>query len=108
MNDSATKPLSSASDPPHIAEPAAWLAILATSAAILLLAALHVLSPEFSPSWRVISEYAFGHYGWVLSLMFLSSGIGSRHLVAGPHQSWKGRFVVPDYLRYRLGDGLRF
>ena len=77
MNNSATKPFSSASDPSHIVAPAAWLAILATGAAILLLAALHVLSPEFSPSWRVISEYAFGRYGWVLSLMFLSSGIGT-------------------------------
>jgi len=34
---------------------------------------LHVLSPEFSPSRRVISEYALGHYPWVLSLMFLQS-----------------------------------
>ena len=58
-------------------EPAGWLAVLATGTAILLLAVLHILSPEFSPSWRVISEYAFGHYGWVLSLMFLSSGIGT-------------------------------
>lgn len=77
MNETATKPLSSASNPSHIGEPAAWLAIFATGAAILLLAALHVLNPEFSPSWRVISEYAFGHYGWVLSLMFLASGIGT-------------------------------
>jgi hypothetical protein len=57
--------------------PAAWLAIIMTAATILLLASLHVLSPEFSPSWRMISEYAFGPYGWVLSLMFLSWGIGS-------------------------------
>ncbi|HWO30441.1 MAG TPA: DUF998 domain-containing protein, partial [Candidatus Acidoferrum sp.] len=35
----------------------------------------------FSPSWRVISEYAFGHYAWVLSLMFLSWGVGSWALV---------------------------
>ena len=77
MNETTTKALSSASNPSKAAEPAAWLAILATGAAILLLAALHVLSPEFSPSWRVISEYAFGHYGSVLSLMFLSSGIGT-------------------------------
>lgn len=77
MNEAATKPLSSTSNPSHIVEPAAWLAIFATGAAVLLLAALHVLSPEFSPSWRVISEYAFGHYGWVLSLMFLSSSIGT-------------------------------
>lgn len=55
----------------------AWSAILGTGVTILLLAALHILSPEFSPSWRMISEYAFGHYGWVLSLMFLCWGISS-------------------------------
>ena len=60
---------------------AAWLAVVATIATILLLAALHVLSPEFSPSWRVVSEYAFGHYAWVLSLMFLCWGISSWALV---------------------------
>jgi Protein of unknown function (DUF998) len=82
MNGTAAKPLSSTSNPSRIMEAAAWLAILATGAAILLLASLHILSPEFSPSWRVISEYAFGHYGWVLSLMFLSSGIGTWALAA--------------------------
>ena len=64
-------------DPSQISEPAAWLAVVASLATILLLAALHVLSPEFSPSWRVISEYALGQYGWVLSLMFLSWAISS-------------------------------
>lgn len=77
MNETATKPLSSGDNPSHIVEPAALVAILGTGAAFLLLATLHLLSPEFSPSWRVISEYALGHYGWVLSLMFLSSGIGT-------------------------------
>jgi hypothetical protein len=57
------------------------LAIVMTLVTILLLAALHLLSPEFSPSWRMISEYALGHYAWVLSLMFLSWGIGSWALV---------------------------
>lgn len=66
-----------ASDPSKIVAPAAWLAMIFTVATILLLAALHVLSPEFDPSWRVISEYAFGHYSWILSLMFLSWGISS-------------------------------
>ena len=56
---------------------AAWLAVVATVATILLLAALHVLSPEFSPSWRVVSEYAFGRYAWILSLMFLCWAISS-------------------------------
>src|SRR6266852_2237241 len=69
-------------NPSRTGEPAAWLAMLATVATLLLLAALHVLSPEFSPSWRVVSEYAFGHYAWVLSLMFLFWGISSWALVA--------------------------
>jgi len=71
-----TEPLL-ASDPSKIVAPAAWLAIILTAATTLLLASLHVLSPEFAPSWRMVSEYAFGHYGWVLSLMFLSWGISS-------------------------------
>ena len=37
---------------------------------LALLGALHILSPEFAPSWRMVSEYANGRYGWVLSLMF--------------------------------------
>jgi hypothetical protein len=71
MNKVATNPVAATSHVSQIAGPAAWVAILATGATLILLAALHVLSPEFSPSWRVISEYALGHYAWVLSLMFL-------------------------------------
>ena len=56
---------------------AALLAAGSALATILLLGSLHLLSPEFAPSWRMVSEYAFGHYGWVLSLMFLSWGISS-------------------------------
>lgn len=47
----------------RIVEPAALLAIALTVIALLLLASLHVLSPEFAPSWRMISEYALGRYG---------------------------------------------
>jgi Protein of unknown function (DUF998) len=71
-----TKPLLE-TNPAKIVVPAAWLAILMTAATILLLASLHILSPEFDPSWRMVSEYAFGHYRWVLSLMFLSWGVSS-------------------------------
>src|SRR6266566_436628 len=64
-------------DPSRIVGPAAWLAIIMATATVLLLAGLHLLSPEFAPSWRMVSEYAFGHYGWVLALMFLSWGVSS-------------------------------
>jgi hypothetical protein len=82
MNNAATRSLVSTRNPSQVAELASRLAILATSATLFLLVTLHVLSPEFSPSWRVVSEYAFGHYAWVLSLMFLSWSRGrlSPHL----------------------------
>ena len=54
---------------------ASVLAIVFASVAVLFLASLHVLSPEYSPAWRMVSEYANGHYAWVLSLMFAASGL---------------------------------
>jgi hypothetical protein len=60
-----------------ISRPAAQLAIAAAAAALVLLASLHLLSPEFNPSWRMVSEYANGHYGWVLSLMFAAWGVST-------------------------------
>jgi hypothetical protein len=64
-------------DVPRIEVAGALLAIAAAAATLLLLASLHALSPEFDPSFRMVSEYALGHYGWVLSLMFLAWGISS-------------------------------
>jgi Protein of unknown function (DUF998) len=61
----------------RISAPAARVAIAAAVGVLLLLASLHVLSSEFDPSWRVVSEYANGRYGWVLSLMFLSWALSS-------------------------------
>jgi Protein of unknown function (DUF998) len=52
---------------------AAGLAVLT----LVFLGLLHVLSPEFAPSWRMVSEYANGRYGWVLSLMFLCWAIST-------------------------------
>jgi hypothetical membrane protein len=60
-----------------ISKPAAFAAIAAASVTLLLLASLHVLSPEFSPSWRMVSEYANGSFGWVLSLMFAAWGFST-------------------------------
>jgi hypothetical protein len=61
---------------------AARLAIGAAAAVLILLASLHGLSPEFDPSWRVVSEYANGRYGWILSLMFASWAASSWALTA--------------------------
>jgi len=59
----------------------ARLAIATSAIVLLLLASLHVLSPEFDPSWRMVSEYANGQYGWVLSLMFAFWAVSSWALV---------------------------
>lgn len=64
-------------DPGKISVPAAAIAMAATAAAPTLLAALHVLSPEFSPAWRMVSEYAGGRYPSVLSAMFVACGLSS-------------------------------
>ena len=69
------------SDPRKISISAARLSLAASVAAVLSLASLHILSPEFDPSWRVVSEYALGHYGWVLSLMFFAWALSSWALV---------------------------
>lgn len=60
-----------------ISTSAAGVAIGGTVASLVFLAALHVLSPEFDPAWRMVSEYANGHYAWLLSLMFACWGIST-------------------------------
>jgi hypothetical protein len=69
-------------DRPKIEVATAIVAIGMAVVTLLLLASLHFLSPEFDPSFRMVSEYAFGHYGWVLSLMFLVWGVSSWALAA--------------------------
>ena len=61
----------------EVSFPTTQAAIAAAMAVLLLLASLHILSPEFDPSWRMVSEYANGQYGWVLSLMFIAWAISS-------------------------------
>jgi uncharacterized protein DUF998 len=76
-----------------ISVPAAILAIGSAVAALVFLASLHVLSPEYSPAWRLVSEYANGRYAWVLSLMFGAYGLSSLALA----------FAVRAQLRSRRG-----
>lgn len=56
------------------------LALLAAGSSILSLLCLlllHFVSPEFRPSWRMISEYALGKYKWLITCFFLLWGISS-------------------------------
>ncbi|HXM56557.1 MAG TPA: DUF998 domain-containing protein, partial [Candidatus Dormibacteraeota bacterium] len=80
-------------DPRKISVPAAAIAMAATALALALLAALHVFSPEFSPAWRMVSEYANGRYPSVLSAMFVAYGLSSLALA----------FAIRSQLRTRSG-----
>jgi hypothetical protein len=64
-------------DPRKISISATRLSLTASFAALVSLAGLHALSPEFDPARRAVSEYAFGRYGWVLSLMFVAWGLSA-------------------------------
>ena len=53
---------------------AAQSAILFSAIFLALLVVLHFLKPEFDPSWRMISEYEIGRYGWMMRIAFFSWG----------------------------------
>lgn len=55
----------------------ARFSIIASVVTLLLLVALNIISPEFDPAWRMVSEYANGNYAWVLSLFFIFWGMSS-------------------------------
>lgn len=44
---------------------------------ILSLLILHFVSPEFKPSWRMISEYALGNHKWLITSFFIFWGLAS-------------------------------
>lgn len=58
----------------------AELSIIAGVISLLSLLALHITSPEFQPSWRMVSEYALGKYKWLLTIFFFSWGASSLFL----------------------------
>jgi hypothetical membrane protein len=76
-DDTMTASTRETADPSKLVAPAAYAAGASVVAQLLLLGSLHVLSPEFEPAWRVISEYANGDHGWVLSLSFVAGACGA-------------------------------
>jgi hypothetical protein len=56
---------------------AARLSLLSGAAFLVLLAALHFVRPDLDPSWSVISEYALGDYGWLMTIAFLAWGLSA-------------------------------
>ena len=99
MNEVISKAKDSVRSGMAISQIAGRISFVASAACLVFLAALHILSPEFDPSWRMVSEYANGQYGWVLSLMFASWAVSS----------WALAFAIWSQVRTRVGKiGLVF
>ena len=61
--------------------PLARVAIAASGVAILALLALHVLRADLPPATHMISEYAVGDHGWVMTLCFYAFAVASLSLL---------------------------
>jgi hypothetical protein len=60
---------------------------MGASGFVAVVALLHVLKPEIEPSWRFISEYAIGAYGWMMSTAFLAFAAAYAGLFATTRRS---------------------
>lgn len=63
------------SPPLTITQAASRISMGATISFVVILATLHILKPELDPSWRFISEYAIGEFGWLMTLAFFSLAV---------------------------------
>ncbi|WP_260703343.1 DUF998 domain-containing protein [Edaphobacter flagellatus] len=51
--------------------------------AVLALLLLHILRPDYAPAHHMISDYAVGRYGWVMTTCFLAMSCGCLMLLLG-------------------------
>jgi hypothetical membrane protein len=61
----------------------ATVALLGTAVFVVLIAALHFLSPDFDPIQRRTSEYAVGPFGYLMTSAFVAMSLASWALVIG-------------------------
>jgi hypothetical protein len=77
METTLSQPAAAVRPVTAISLPAARLSLLCGALFVVLLAALHFVRPDLDPSWRVISEYALGKYGWMMTVAFLALGLSA-------------------------------
>jgi len=70
---------------------AARLSITAAITYQVLLLVLIFMRPELDPSWHTISEWALGHYGWIMILAFLISAASYGSLIVATKSQVRGR-----------------
>ena len=78
---------------------AARITFWAAALFLVLLAVLHILKPEYDPSWRMISEYEIGRFGWVMQLAFFSLAIANVSAIAAV---WSQAKSIIGYIRLGL------
>lgn len=61
----------------------ATVSIVGTAIFVVLIVALHFLSPEFDPIQRPTSEYAVGQYGYLMTSAFVAISVSTWALVIG-------------------------
>jgi hypothetical protein len=87
----------------------ARLGVGAAVLALSSLAALHVLRPEIRPSSTMISQYALGRHGWLMSVCFAAFATASAGLfvVLLPNApTWLGRAGLAFLLTASIGLGM--
>jgi len=75
----------------------ATTAIACFTYSVLALLLLHVLRPDYAPTNHMISDYAVGRYGWVMTTWFLAMSCGCLMLLLGLARSG------PSSIAARLG-----
>ncbi|HEU0198827.1 MAG TPA: DUF998 domain-containing protein, partial [Burkholderiaceae bacterium] len=85
------------------------IAIAAAAISAFCLIALHIVSPEFEVSWRMVSEYANGKYGWLLTAVFLTWAVASCALAVALRPlraTWLGRFGLVFLMLAGVGQAM--
>jgi Protein of unknown function (DUF998) len=80
-----------------LATVAATYSLVAIALAVALVVLLHVLEPEYDPSWRMLSEYSLGRYGPLMRFAFIAAGTGvmaTAVALSGPAWPWSIGLVV--------------
>ena len=62
------------------------VAAAAAAANLVILALLHVVSPEVDPVTRPVSEYALGRFGWLATIGTVAEGLGALGLAVALRQ----------------------
>jgi hypothetical protein len=71
----------------------ATIAIVCFAYATLVLLLMHLIRPDYLPAVHMISEYAVGKYGWIMTTCFLAMAGGCLMLLLGLARSGPGSIV---------------